>query len=124
MISHSNFDAVVINEAILQQIKTFEMTIAGELKDIELSVANSYSLEDVLEMYCLKISWYTFIGPMRLGNASIDILQQIEKIGTYMGIAFQIKDDVIGVLGNQNSIGKSNLSDMQEGKNDNDNTFS
>ena len=120
MISRSNFDAAVIKEATIHQIKTFEMTIAGELKDIELSVTDSYSLEDVLEMYRLKTSWYTFIGPMHLGailgNASTDILQQIEYIGTSMGIAFQIKDDIIGIFGSPNSIGKSNLSDMQEGK--------
>ena len=120
MISRTNFDDSVIRKAISHQIKAFELTVSGELQDIELSATENYSLENIIEMYRLKTSWYTFIGPLQLGailgNASIKLLQQIEKIGTSMGIAFQIKDDIIGVFGNQNIIGKSNLSDMQEGK--------
>lgn len=120
IIANSDFSDAIVNNAIKHQIKVFEITVLGELKDIELSVSNNYTLEDIIEMYKLKTSWYTIIGPLQLGailsNASDKLLLQIEEIGELMGIAFQIKDDILGIFGSKKIIGKSNLSDMQEGK--------
>ena len=120
LIAYSDFDAKIINEAIRHQLKVFDITISGELKDIELSVCDSYVLSDVFDMYKLKTSWYTITGPLQLGiimgNLNSTLLNQIEEIGDLMGIAFQIKDDYLGILSNKEKIGKSNLSDMQEGK--------
>ena len=116
----SGFSDASIIKAIEHQIRVFEVTISGELKDIELSTLDEYKLDDVIEMYELKTSWYTFIGPLQLGailgGASSEVLSQIKEIGLAMGVAFQIKDDILGIFGNESTIGKSNLSDMQEGK--------
>lgn len=120
MIAKSNFDDNLIREAISHQNKVFELTISGELKDIELSEKKEYSLIDIIEMYKLKTSWYTIVGPLQLGailgQANRKLLEQIKTVGLAMGIAFQIKDDILGIFGSENEIGKSNLSDMQEGK--------
>lgn len=120
MISQSDFSDNIIKKAINHQNKVFEVTILGELKDIELSEKSMYTFDDIIEMYKLKTSWYSIIGPMQLGailgDATQEILDQIERIGLAMGIAFQIKDDILGIFGAEDTIGKSNLSDMQEGK--------
>ena len=120
LVARADFDSDLVRKAIMHQIKVFELTGAGEIKDIELAVADSADEERIVKMYRLKTSWYTMIGPMQLGailgGADETLMQQIEKIGMAMGIAFQIVDDIIGIYGKSDKIGKSNLSDMQEGK--------
>lgn len=120
MILYSDFEPALIKKAIAHQTKIFELTLAGELKDIELADCPAYTLEDITEMYELKTSGYTIAGPLQLGailgNASQNMLLVLEKIGMDMGVAFQIKDDMLGIFGKEDVIGKSNLSDMQEGK--------
>lgn len=120
LVARAEFDSDLVRKAIMHQIKVFELTGAGEIKDIELAAADSATEARIVQMYRLKTSWYTIIGPMQLGailgGADEMLLQQIEQIGTAMGIAFQIVDDIIGIYGKSDKIGKSNLSDMQEGK--------
>ena len=120
LVARSEFDSELVRRAIIHQIKVFELTGAGEIKDIELSEDDLCPEARIIEMYRLKTSWYTIIGPMQLGailgGADDTLMQQIEQIGTAMGIAFQIVDDIIGIYGKSDVIGKSNLSDMQEGK--------
>ena len=116
----SGFDAARTLQAMANQSKVFKITIAGELKDIELAGCEEYSLDDILTMYEMKTSWYTFTGPLQLGailgGGDKNLLADIERLGSLMGIAFQIKDDITGIYGNIQDSGKSNLSDIEEGK--------
>lgn len=95
-------------------------TVEGEILDVELPFQNKNDLyltseDDVLEIYQKKTAWYTIVGPFLLGmmltgkEASpklIDILLNI-------GIAFQIKDDLLGIF--SENLGKS-LTDISEYK--------
>lgn len=101
-------------------------TIKGELIDVKLPYNLQYENskkcleEDIMEIYYLKTAWYTTIGPFCLGcllygNKKID-LPKFESIFKDIGIAFQIKDDIIGIYGDQNYIGKSTNSDISEFK--------
>lgn len=116
----TNFDSSLKLRAVANQSKVFKITIAGELKDIELSYDDEYSLADILTMYEMKTSWYTFTGPLQLGailgGGNETLLADLENLGRLMGIAFQIKDDITGIYGNVQDAGKSNLSDIEEGK--------
>lgn len=98
----------------------------GELIDVVLPFNEQYysknkCLEkDILEIYNLKTSWYTIVGPcslgMILGGNSERVIESITKALSPLGIAFQIKDDILGIYGNAKSIGKSNTSDITEYK--------
>lgn len=120
LVARADFDPQLVLRAVRHQVKVFEYTGAGEIKDIELAELDRAWEDRILRMYMLKTSWYTIIGPLQLGailaGADEEFLRKIEKIGLAMGIAFQIMDDVIGIFGKSDVIGKSNLSDMQEGK--------
>lgn len=98
-------------------------TVMGELIDVELPTINKTKLnkkkveEQVMEIYRLKTAWYTIIGPFKLGMAitgkSDDkILEILESIG----IAFQIKDDLLGIYGDELKLGKPASSDISEFK--------
>lgn len=101
-------------------------TIKGEVIDVKLPYdlqyekSNHCNEEDIIDLYKLKTAWYTTIGPFCLGcilsgNNKID-LPKIENAFKDIGIAFQIKDDIIGIYGNQNYTGKSSNSDINEFK--------
>jgi geranylgeranyl pyrophosphate synthase len=71
-------------------------------------------------VYDLKTAFYTFACPLSmggiLGGASQNQADLLFQYGAYLGRAFQIKDDIIGIFGSESSIGKSTLTDLQEAK--------
>ena len=101
-------------------------TIKGEIIDVHLPYLekmdnnNKLKEQDIMEIYRLKTSWYTVIGPFCLGmilaGQSEEKVKQMEQILEPLGIAFQIKDDILGIYGGKNKIGKSNTSDIEEFK--------
>jgi len=75
---------------------------------------------DYYEMCTKKTSWYTVAGPCRLGaivaGASEDALDKLEEFGLKLGVAFQIQDDALNLVGNQLKYGKEKSDDILEGK--------
>ncbi len=49
-------------------------------------------------------------------NASPAIVQKMETYGTCLGTAFQIQDDILDILGNPTTVGKTLGSDIHKGK--------
>ena len=76
--------------------------------------------EDYYSMCRSKTAWYTCISPLRLGgmigSAEEDALESMIDIGTDMGLAFQIQDDVLNLLGDEKKYGKEIYGDIREGK--------
>lgn len=116
----SNFPIDVCLKALKHQVKIFSHTLSGELNDIDLSYSDTYSEKEILDMYILKTSLYTISGPLMMGSilagASEDAIEVLRKFGLNLGIAFQIVDDILGIFGSENIIGKSVTSDICEGK--------
>lgn len=117
----SNFRDDYKLKALANQSRIFKLTVTGQFKDIELSGSGECSLDEIITMYELKTSWYTFIGALQLGiilgGGSDSLLAEARELGRLIGIAFQIKDDIIGVYGKTEITGKSSVSDIEEGKN-------
>lgn len=100
-------------------------TIKGEILDVKLpyDVKNiskeNLTEENVMDIYRLKTAWYTIVGPFGLGailSGSKEKFLKFHSILENIGIAFQIKDDIIGIFGNEKIIGKSTNSDISEYK--------
>lgn len=76
--------------------------------------------EDYYSMCKRKTAWYTCISPLRLGGliagTKARILDSMKAIGTDMGLAFQIQDDVLNLLGDETKYGKEICGDIREGK--------
>ena len=51
-----------------------------------------------------------------LWGASPGLLDAMERFGLSLGIAFQLKDDILGIEAEEAETGKSNTSDIAEGK--------
>ena len=101
-------------------------TIKGEIIDVALPFIekndkkHTLHEEDIMEIYRLKTSWYTVIGPfvlgMILGNSKAKDIETFEKVLEPLGIAFQIKDDILGIYSSKVILGKSVYSDIEEFK--------
>ena len=71
-------------------------------------------------MYENKTARYTFDGPLKLGaifaGADDAFCKQLSAYAIPLGIAFQIRDDMLGVFGQSKKTGKPVGSDIAEGK--------
>ena len=92
--------------------------VVGQMIDVDLMVCDTATEEVIQEKMRLKTAGYTFTRPMRIGYAlrgEGDIPDFIETFGTSLGIAFQIQDDLLDILGDEH-MSKTVLSDMQDGQ--------
>jgi geranylgeranyl diphosphate synthase type I len=88
--------------------------VAGQLRDI---LADD---SDIELTYQLKTASYTVEGPINLGalaaGATVEDLRAIRKFAIPIGVAFQLRDDMIGLLGSPKTTGKPFGSDLRAGK--------
>jgi len=75
---------------------------------------------DIYKIYDYKTANYTFASPLVIGailaGAEQTQIDRLFKYGIYLGRAFQIKDDILGMFSDERKIGKSTLTDLQESK--------
>jgi geranylgeranyl diphosphate synthase type I len=75
---------------------------------------------DIYRVYDYKTAYYTFACPLATGailaGASVRQVDLLSQYGLYVGRAFQIKDDILGMFGTEGEIGKSVLTDLREAK--------
>lgn len=124
IISESNIDSSVKEEIMKIYATTLYNTIVGEIIDVELPLKNiefhkDMSDRNIYDIYENKTAWYTIIGPILIGaalaKASDEDKKKIIEAGTNLGIAFQIKDDLLGLYSDITTMGKT-LNDIKEGK--------
>jgi geranylgeranyl diphosphate synthase type I len=76
--------------------------------------------DDIYKIYDLKTANYTFASPLTIGatlaGAKEKEIRRLFQYGIYLGRAFQIQDDILGIFSEEKEIGKSNLTDLQEAK--------
>ena len=75
---------------------------------------------DYYEMCTKKTSWYTVASPCRLGaivaGADAGVLGGLKEFGLKLGVAFQIQDDALNLVGEEKKYGKAKSDDILEGK--------
>ena len=106
-------------------------TIRGELLDVVLPYElqdSSYDEEQkkkllensVKDIYHLKTSRYSVIGPlhlgMMLGGMDEDQMKAVDRFADEIGIAYQIMDDILGIYADAGYLGKDVGSDIAEFK--------
>ncbi len=76
--------------------------------------------DDYVSMVSKKTSWYSFVTPMRVGAVAAglpeDHIEPLEDFARFLGVAFQIRDDVLNLRGEARAYGKEIGGDLWEGK--------
>jgi geranylgeranyl diphosphate synthase type II len=97
-------------------------TIEGQSTELGWRAENIVDLEpsDYLALVAQKTSWYTTVWPLRvgalIGSADTAPLDALTRFGFYLGAAFQIRDDLLNLVGSTDRYGKELLGDIREGK--------
>jgi geranylgeranyl diphosphate synthase type I len=97
-------------------------TAVGQYLDLDLSRTplHDVTIFQTLKVANLKTARYGFVAPLvagaMLGGADAALLEQLERVGRHVGLAFQLQDDVIGLFGDDAVAGKAGGGDFFEGK--------
>ncbi len=97
------------------------VTASGELADVRYATHGPWpSLAEVLSTEERKTAVYSFALPLQLGAVLADAddgcVSALADLGRHLGLAFQLRDDLLGVFGDERVTGKSSTSDLREGK--------
>ena len=109
----------VMNETL----DIYRRTAWGQALDIVCSKPEQVRADDVnpAAVSEMKTAYYTIAGPLRTGlrlsgKFTEEEGQRITRASLPLGIAFQLRDDLLGVFADEQAIGKSPDSDLAEGK--------
>jgi len=92
----------------------------GQFLDMSYEARTDLGVDDYWPMVAGKtaalLSACCHIGSL-LGGADEAKQEAYRSFGHYLGLAFQVQDDILGIWGNEAVTGKSAASDLVEGKN-------
>jgi len=93
--------------------------VAGQVSDIEAE--NAPASSELLEYIHLNKTGALFTAAIKaglhLGNPTPDMLNDFSKYSENLGLAFQIADDILDVVGTSEELGKNAGSDKKQNKN-------
>ena len=105
-------EALVASQKIAEAAGA-EGMIGGQVVDI-INEGKKISEEELRYMHMKKtgaLIKVSIVAGAILGNASEEEIELLEKFGENLGLAFQIKDDILDVTGDVKKLGKNTLAD-------------
>ena len=90
--------------------------VCGQLA--EMTAEGSKARPSVETVHALKTASYTVTGPLLVGAAlaGAEDAAGLERFGRPLGIAFQLRDDLLGTFGDPSATGKPIHNDIRQGK--------
>jgi geranylgeranyl diphosphate synthase type I len=119
ILASSNFPPQRRLKAMQSMLRGIVNTGIGQAFDLSLQAAGGYE-KDVFDLHWAKTAIYTYENPLHVGailagakKSDLALLSQYARSG---GVAFQLQDDILGLFGNPQETGKSDNSDLVQGK--------
>lgn len=111
-----------IKERILRRFNNVLLNTAfGQAIDLGYELSGKINEEDIFRVHHYKTANYTITGPLQYGalfaGAKEEEVEKIEKYGLPVGIAFQLRDDELGLFSSEGTLGKPIGGDVKENKN-------
>ena len=93
----------------------------GQYLDMRSAASGDLDLDTARQVVTFKSALYTVVRPLQVGaslqnGADTALLEQLDHFGRPLGRAFQLRDDALGVLGDEARLGKPVGDDLREGK--------
>lgn len=109
---------VVLKAAAILHDTCLELT-RGQFLDISFEARTNLTMDDYWHMIAGKtaalLSACCYMGAI-LGGADEGKQVAYKSFGQFLGLAFQVQDDILGIWGDETIMGKSAASDLVEGK--------
>ncbi|WP_368733327.1 polyprenyl synthetase family protein, partial [Streptomyces alkaliphilus] len=110
-----------VADAVLRLWRTMRTEmVAGQYLDLHAQHTGAGSTARALRIACLKSALYTVERPLALGaalaGADPTTTDSLCSAGRCAGMAFQLRDDLLGVFGDPAHTGKPSGDDIREGK--------
>lgn len=94
--------------------------IGGQLLDVVLEASGNEDIAAAETVNRFKTAAYTIERPLHIGaaiaGASSEMIAALRAYGEDIGVAFQLRDDQLGVFGDPSVTGKPAGDDLREGK--------
>jgi geranylgeranyl diphosphate synthase type I len=94
--------------------------LAGQYLDLLEQAKSNASIDNIMQVITYKSAKYTIERPLHMGallaGADSRTVQTLSDYGLPLGIAFQLRDDILGVFGDEKVTGKPAGDDLREGK--------
>src|SRR4029079_5966274 len=94
--------------------------LGGQYLDIVAESSGAETVASAMTVNVYKTASYTISRPLQLGAAAAadrpDVQSAFHEMGTSLGVAFQLRDDVLGVFGDPAGTGKPSGDDLRSGK--------
>ncbi|MGB9251465.1 MAG: bifunctional (2E,6E)-farnesyl/geranyl diphosphate synthase [Mycobacterium sp.] len=94
--------------------------LGGQYLDIVAEASAAESIASAMAVNTYKTASYTVSRPLQLGAAAAadrpDVHALFHEVGNDLGVAFQLRDDVLGVFGDPAVTGKPSGDDLRSGK--------
>ena len=97
-------------------------TLEGQALDLGWARDGRWDVteQDYLYMVESKTAWYTVASPLYVGalagGAAPEAARGLVELGRHAGVAFQLQDDLLNLVGDASAQGKDFRSDVTEGK--------
>ncbi len=122
IISSARIDSTLKSRFIALFSETYEYTAWGQMLDSIHSMPRSAPDSTAPDMIgTFKTAYYTIYYPLAMGlllsgNYTSREAAKLKSFALPLGLSFQIRDDLLGVFGDEYETGKSSLTDLAEGK--------
>lgn len=118
LLTNKEFDEKSIERAKGIFLEMIDEVIIGQMTDLNITAKQKVSNEEIINKMLLKTAGYSFIKPMIIGAYLArnikDEEKPIEKFGKYLGLAFQIQDDLLDIMFDSNQTKKSDFNDVAQ----------
>lgn len=119
----AHLSTLPINDPKIMQLITKEFVTVGfgEIHDIALGYSEKLPFpEEVLGMYKRKTARYTFSLPFLIGciltKQPDSVQKNMEQLGEFLGMIYQLQDDLLTLTGTAETVGKTIGNDIAENK--------
>jgi len=121
ILADSQFPSEIKEKVLRRFNQTLLNTAFGQAIDLSYELSKKITEEDIFRVHHYKTANYTITGPLQYGalfaGASEREIEKIEKYGLPAGIAFQLRDDELGLFSDEKTLGKPVGGDVKENKN-------
>lgn len=118
LLTNKEFDEKSLERIKRIFLEMIDEVFVGQMMDLNITAKHKVSNEEIVNKMLLKTAGYSFIKPMIIGAYLArnikDEEKSIEEFGKYLGLAFQIQDDLLDIKFESSQTKKSDFNDVTQ----------